>query len=167
MNAPSIPPAHPPLRSLPAPALQPLMDLQVEVAAPIELGDLPAGRRRVIPITGGQVQGRLGSGRVLAGGADWQWVLEGRVAQLEAHYVLEFDGGRLVAVHNRALRVASAETTAALLRGEVVDPRQVYFRCQPRFETAVPEWRWLMERQFVGTGQREPATVRMSFFSVE
>lgn len=142
------------------------MDLQVQVDPALDLGLLAPGQRRLIPLRGGQVQGRLGEGRLLAGGSDWQWIEDGRVARLQARYVIDFGGGRLLAVHNDALRVASAETTAALLRGEPVDPAAVYFRCQPRFETAVPEWRWLMEHQFVGSGERTPDAVRLSFFTV-
>ena len=46
---------------------------------------------------------------------------------------------------------------AKLLRGEPVDPAQVYFRCNPRFETASPTLRWISERMFVGVGVRHPA----------
>jgi hypothetical protein len=69
-------------------------------------------------------------------------------------------------VHNRALRAAPAEVTAALLRGEPVDPAQVYFRCAPTFETASPALGWINERVFVGTGERHPSEVVMSFYAL-
>ena len=57
---------------LPTPALEPVFDLTVTVATPIEAGAITGlnsrGRRRIIPITGGTVRGRL-NGAVLPGGA--------------------------------------------------------------------------------------------------
>ncbi|HET9976936.1 MAG TPA: DUF3237 domain-containing protein [Burkholderiaceae bacterium] len=152
--------------SLAAPTLEPLCELLVEVGPALDVGELPQGRRRVVPITGGVVQGRL-QGRVLAGGADFQRVYEGgRIAELDARYVLQLDDGSLVHVRNRALRVTDAENAARLLRGEAVDPAAVYFRCQPVLEASASAWRWLGERQFVGSGVREPARVRLAFFEV-
>jgi Protein of unknown function (DUF3237) len=152
--------------SLAAPTLAPLCELVVEVGAALDVGELPQGRRRVVPITGGVVSGRL-QGRVLAGGADFQSVHEGgRIAHLDARYTLELDDGVLVQVRNLALRVTDADNGARLLRGEAVDPAAVYFRCQPSFEASAAPWRWLGERQFIGTGVREPARVRLAFFEV-
>jgi Protein of unknown function (DUF3237) len=152
--------------SLAPPALERLIDLTVEVGAALDLGHSALGQRRMVPILGGHFSGPLGQGRVLPGGADWQLVIEGQMAQLDARYVLAFDNGAQLYVHNTALRVASADTTQALMRGEVVPDAAVYFRCQPRFETSAEPLQWLMQRQFIGTGVRRPASVHLSFFTV-
>lgn len=152
--------------TLPPPALQHLCDLAVQVGEPIDVGDTPLGRRRMVPILGGEVAGPALRGKVLPGGADYQRIVGGSVAQLDARYVIELDDGARVFVHNTALRVAAPEVTARLMRGEPVAPDSVYFRCQPRFETAAPAWAWLQQQQFVGTGQRDPQCVRMSFYAV-
>jgi hypothetical protein len=89
-----------------------------------------------------------------------------RLTELDARYVLETDGGDRIYVHNRALRAAAPEVTAQLLRGEPVDPAQVYFRCTPSFETASPALAWITERLFVGTGVRRPDRVEVRFFTV-
>ena len=149
---------------LAAPALPFFADLSVQVAAPQEIGHTPAGRRRVIPILGGEVRGDGWTARVLPGGADFQLIVGETMAQLDARYVLETDGGELVFVQNKALRVASPEVTARLVRGEPVDPAQVYFRCLPSFETAAPSLAWINERLFVGTGVRRPDRVEISVF---
>jgi hypothetical protein len=88
------------------------------------------------------------------------------VAELEAHYALALDDGTRVYVLNRGLRVASAEDTARLMRGEAVDPARVHFRCTPRFEVAEGPWRWLMRSVFAGTGVRRPDRVELRFFRV-
>ncbi len=151
---------------LAAPDLRHFADLTVQVAAPIEVGPVGHGLRRVIPIIGGTCVARDWSARVLAGGADFQLVVNERMARLEARYVLETEAGERIYVHNDALRTAAPEVMARLVRGEPVDAAQVYFRCAPRFETAAPSLAWMTERVFLGTGLRRPQDVVMRFFEV-
>jgi len=153
---------------LPAPSLRPCIDLWVDVDAPIEVGPVGAGTRRVVPIKGGRAVG-IGRGwnaRVLAGGADYQIVTADGCALLQARYVLETDAGDRIYVENNAIRTGPPELVARLLRGEPVDPAAIYFRCVPRFEAAAPALRWLSERVFIGTGARHPRQVVMRFFEV-
>ena len=123
---------------LAAPGLARFADLNVQVAAAIEVGDTGRGVRRVIPILGGSCVARDWTARVLAGGADFQLLVNERMARLEARYVLETDAGDRIYVHNEALRTAPPEVMARLVRGEPVAPSDVYFRCVPRFETSAP-----------------------------
>jgi len=148
------------------PALARFADLEVEVGAPVEIGRVPAGVRRVIPIVGGRCTGRGFSARVLPGGADFQLIVSETMARLEARYVLETDAGDRIYVHNDAIRTAAPAVMARLVRGEPVDPAEVYFRCLPRFECAAPALAWIGERVFVGVGVRRPAAVAMRFFEV-
>ena len=152
--------------TLPPPALEHLCDLAVDVGVPVDVGHSPLGQRRVVSILGGSVSGRI-AGRVLPGGADFQLIHGATLARLEARYVLELDDGARLFVQNYALRVASAEVTARLLRGEPVDPNDVYFRGQVNIETGDERWSWLNERQFLCVGQRLPAQVRMTFYAVQ
>lgn len=151
---------------LPTPSLRFFADLSVTVAAPQEVGQTHHGLRRLIPIVGGQVQGEGWRGRVLPGGADFQLIVNPRMAELDARYTIETDGGDLVYVHNLAVRTAAPEVMARLVRGEPVSPEQVYFRSNPRFETASVALAWITERLFVGTGARHPERVVMRFFEV-
>ena len=147
-----------------APSLEHFANLRVEVGAPQVLGQGPGGLRRVVPITGGQAQGHGWTARVLPGGSDFQLIVSDTLSELDARYGLETDAGDLVYVQNHALRAASPEVMGRLLRGEPVDPSQVYFRCSPRFETASPSLKWINERMFVGAGVRRPAEVAMRFY---
>ncbi|MGA8391121.1 MAG: DUF3237 domain-containing protein [Burkholderiaceae bacterium] len=155
--------------TLPTPTLEPIADLTVFVATPIEAGQVTGlnsrGRRRIIPITGGKVTGKL-SGTVLPGGADFQMVVSDTCADLDARYLLRLDNGEHVFVMNRALRRGSVEDIARLVRGEPVDPAAIYFRCAPTFEVSSPALAWLTESLFVGTGARFPDRVEMRFFRV-
>jgi len=69
-------------------------------------------------------------------------------------------------VQNTALRVASLENSQRILRGEPVNPADIYFRCQPRLEAAGAQWAWLAESQFIGSGRRAPDGVFLSFYRI-
>ena len=152
--------------NLPTPQLNFFADLSVHVDKPLEVGQALHGMRRVIPILGGEVQGQGWTARVLPGGADFQLSLNPRMAELDARYVIETDGGDLIFVQNRAVRTAAPEVMARLVRGEPVEPQSVYFRCSPSFETASTALGWISERLFIGTGARHPDRVVMRFFEV-
>ena len=152
--------------NLPTPQLNFFADLSVQVGMPQEVGQTVHGLRRLIPIVAGAVQGQGWTARVLPGGADFQLLVNERMAELDARYVLETDGGDLIYVQNRAIRTASSDVMAQLVRGEVVDPQSVYFRCSPSFETASQSLAWISERFFIGTGARYPDKVVMRFFEV-
>ncbi len=151
---------------LPTPGLEFFADLSVQVDRPQEVGQVPGGLRRMVPILGGEVVGQGWRGKVLPGGADFQMILDQTVAHLDARYIIETDGGDRIFVQNRAVRAAPPEVTARLLRGEPVDASQVYFRCSPSFETTSQALAWIHERIFVGTGARHPDRVVLRCFSL-
>src|SRR4051794_30450993 len=149
-----------------APALSFVADIRVEVGQPITIGETGAGLRRVIPILGGTVDGPRLSGRVVAGGADFQILRADGVMELEAKYVLEATGGGLIYVVNHGLRHGPADAVEKLMRGEPVDPKLIYFRAAPAFETAAPEFKWMMQSLFVCTGTRLPTQVLLSLYEI-
>ena len=154
------------MNDLPTPELKFFADLTVLVDTPQEVGMAVHGKRRVIPILGGDVQGQGWTARVLRGGADFQLIVNQTLAELDARYVLETDAGDLIFVQNRAVRTASPEVMAKLIQGEKVDPQLVYFRCTPQFETSSKSLAWISERLFIGTGARQPNRVVMRLFEV-
>src|SRR4029453_17185205 len=96
------------------PKLTLAMTLRVQVGAPMELGDVPGGRRRIIPILGGTFEGPNVRGKVLAGGADWQIVRADGLAELDTRYALQTDSGKLVYIQNAGIRHAPPEVTKKL-----------------------------------------------------
>jgi hypothetical protein len=141
-------------------------ELRVQVGTPMDVGLIPGGRRRIVPILGGTFEGSGMKGRVLPGGADWQIVRADGLGELDTRYTLETDDGKTIYVQNVGIRHASPEVTAKLMKGEPVDPSLVYFRTVPKFETSAPELAWLMRSVFVGTGERYPADVVMRFWKL-
>lgn len=149
------------------PTLTYVMTLRVQVGTPLDVGQVPRGRRRVIPILGGTFEGPTIRGKVLPGGADWQIVRADGLAELDTRYALQTDSGSLIYIQNAGIRHASPEVTKKLLAGEPVDPSQVYFKTVPIFETAAPELQWLTRAIFVGTGERMPTEVIVHVWRVE
>lgn len=146
--------------------LQPLFRAEITLAPPQELGETPQGRRRIIGITGGRFSGERLSGRVLAGGADWQVIRADGVADLDARYTLETSDGALIYVRNRGYRHGSPEVLKKLSSGESVDPSLYYMRTTPRFETGDARYAWLNRIVCVATGARRPAAVELEVFEV-
>ena len=149
------------------PRLTLAMTLRVQVGPPMELGQVPGGRRRIIPILGGTFEGPQIRGKVLAGGADWQIVRADGLAELDTRYALQTEQGSLIYIQNAGLRHAPPEITKKLLAGEPVDPALVYFKTVPAFETSAPELQWLTRAIFVGTGERHPAEVVIRVWRVD
>jgi Protein of unknown function (DUF3237) len=148
------------------PQLKHFADVSARVDRPMEIGRTALGLRRVVNILGGEAQGDGWTARIVPGGADYQLIAGDTLALLEAHYVLETDAGDRIYVHNSGYRAAPAEVTAKLLRGELVDPALVYFRCIPKFQTGSTALAWINERLFVGSGVRHPDRVVMRFFEL-
>src|SRR3954467_7207969 len=116
-------------------------------------GDIGHGVRRIIPIVGGEVRGDV-NGKVCAFGADFQIIRPNELIELEAKYAFETDDGAVVYVENKGLRFGPVELLQKLKRGEPVDPKLIYFRTVPRFETGAAKYRWLMENLFIGSAAR-------------
>jgi hypothetical protein len=148
------------------PGLRHLCDLDVELGPPLELGDSPRGRRRIIPIVGGTVSGERLSGRILNLGADWQTIFADGTAELDTRYSMETSDGAVIDIRNFGYRHGPKEVLDALMRGEIVDPTRYYMRTQPRFETGDARYLWLNRIVCVGSGARLKDGVRISFFEV-
>jgi hypothetical protein len=151
----------------PQPTLTFAFEVRATVGAPMEVGAVAQGRRRIVPITGGTFEGPNLRGKVMSGGADWQIIRADGFTELDTRYTLETDNGRIIYVQNAGMRHAAPDVMKRLLAGEAVDPAVVYFRTVPKFETASPDLQWLTRAVFVGLGERYPKDVRIRFFRLE
>ena len=131
-----------------------------------EVGATPHGQRRIIPITGGSFEGPAMKGTVEPGGADWQVIRPDRVVELDARYTLKTDDGVLIYIVNKGYRHGSVEVLQRLSRGEVVDPKEYYFRTTPLFETASDRYDFLNKHIFVATAERKSDRVIIHFYKV-
>ena len=154
--------------SPPAPSLTFAFELRAKVGDPVEIGQIPHGRRRIVPILGGTVRGPMMNATVVPNsGADWQIIQPDGFSELDTRYTLQTEKGQLVYVQNAGIRHAAPDVMKKLLAGQVVDPTLVYFRTVPKFETSVPDLQWLTRSIFVGVGERLPNDVVIRFYRVD
>jgi hypothetical protein len=149
-----------------APELRFAFELQAEIGAPLDFGETQNGHRRVIPITGGRVEGPRLKGRILPGGADWQILRPDGAAELDARYTIQSDQGALIYVVNRGVRHGPPQVLERLNRGEPVEPGSYYFRSVATFETGAEECVWLTRAIILGTGERYPDKVVLRFWEL-
>ena len=147
-------------------AVEHLADALIDVGAPITIGDVGDGVRRVVPILGGSITGPRFRATILAAGADYQIIRPQGVASLDARYVARTDDGAMIYIVNTGIRYGTPDITARLTRGEFVDPALVYFRTTPRFETASSAYEWLTQSLFIASAVRHPERVELRIFTV-
>lgn len=136
----------------PKPGLTYMGRFSVDLTAPIwELGKTSdAGKRRIIPITGGNFKGPLVNGEILNNGADWQVVTSDGLAVIDTRYLLKMDDGELVYLQTKGLRYGPADVMADVAKGKPVDPNKYYFRLYMTFETTSAKYAWLNRAMAVG-----------------
>lgn len=129
-------------------------------------GDGP-GSRRLVAINGGNIRGPRINGTILPVGADWPTLHPGGVLTFDARWSFQTTDGALVYVQNRGIRRASLEVHDRLDRNEAVDPKLVYFRTTPVFETGALGYQWLVHSIFVATGRRGPNALDLDVYEVQ
>lgn len=95
----SLPP-HVPATTQAGLGLELLTRLTVTLGPALVPGEVPAGQRRVIPITGGAMVGPGLRGEVLPGGADWFVWRPGDTGSVSARYSLRTDDGVVLGIVN-------------------------------------------------------------------
>src|SRR6202020_1831308 len=121
-----------------------ILRLEASLGDVIEVGNVAAGHRRIVPLTGGTFAGPEINGTLLPGAsADWQTILPDGTALGDIRYTLQTDHGDLLYVQSRGVRHGSAEVLARLAHGEDVDASEYTFRTSTQIETAAPNLDWL------------------------
>src|SRR2546430_3917169 len=145
---------------LPDPRLTRVFRLEATLGEPLDLGDTPCGRRRIVPASGGTFAGPELNGKLLPGAsADWQVVLPDGTALGDIRHTLQTDDGALLYVQSRGVRHGNAEVLERLGRGEDVAPSEYTFRTWTQIETASPRLDWLNKGVFISVGGRRPDSV--------
>jgi uncharacterized protein DUF3237 len=153
---------------LPDPQLRHIYRVEATLGVPLDLGDTPAGRRRIVPLTGGRFVGPDLAGALLAGGsADWQIIRPDGAAIGDLRYSLQTDDGGLLYVQARGVRHGPPEVLARLGRGEDVAASEYTFRTTTQIETSAPGLEWLNDGVFVAVGGRQPSGVVYDVYLVE
>ncbi|MBI4969376.1 MAG: DUF3237 domain-containing protein [Rhodospirillales bacterium] len=140
------------------PTLEPLFAMTLTVAPPTDVGRTPVGHRRVVPVTGGRIDGPRLKATVLPG-EDWIVERADGAFEIDVRMPIKSDDGAMILMRYTGLRHGPPEVLARLGRGEPVDPKDYFLRILLRFETAAPPYDWLNRVLAVGSGARSAASV--------
>lgn len=118
------------------PTLTHVFDIKAEIGEAINGGPCPNGVRITIPITGGQVTGRV-NGKVMPGGADYQILNPGQQrSELQAIYTIMTNDSVAIHVCNEGINRFA--------------PDDSYFMTSPKFECDINSpYNWLNNRIFI------------------
>jgi len=157
------------IRSLPVTELKSrhLFTITMQLPPTLELGDTPAGNRRVFTVSGGRFDGDRLRGEVLSqASSDLLLVRADGAFQQDVRLILRTDDGALILMTYRGVRYALPDITARIARGEHVAPSDYYLRTAPFFETSSAKYSWLNRIVTVGIGERQTDGVKYEVFEI-
>ena len=120
-----------------------------------DVGPVPTGHRRVIPITGGHLGGPRLDATILPGSA----IIDSRYSAVTA------DGAQLY-IATEGFRYGPPQVISRLAAGEDVARDEYIFRLGVRIECGSPELAWVNRTIFVATAARQPASVSYDLYSI-
>ncbi len=145
---------------LPDPRLNLVYRLEATVGDAQDVGQISAGQRRIVPLTGGTFSGPELRGTLLpAASADWQIILPDGTAIGDVRYTLKTERGDLLYVQSQGVRHGPPEVLERLGRGEDVDASEYTFRTSATIETGADSLDWLNKGIFISVGGRQPGGV--------
>jgi hypothetical protein len=144
-----------------------LFTITIKLQPTIEMGDTPAGKRRVFSVSDGEFAGDRIRGTIMPViGSDLLLVRADGSAQQDVRMLLKTDDGVLVLMTYRGVRHASDEVNARIARGEQVNGSDYYLRTAPFFETSSRRYSWINRIVAVGVGERRADSVVYEVFEI-
>jgi hypothetical protein len=144
-----------------------LFTITIELDPTIEMGNTPAGKRRIFSVRGGEFAGDRIRGAILPViGSDLLLVRADESAQQDVRMLLKTDDGDLVLMTYRGVRHASDEVNARIARGERVSGSDYYLRTAPFFETSSTKYSWINKIVAIGVGERRADSVVYEVFEI-
>jgi hypothetical protein len=144
-----------------------LFTITMKLPPILELGDTPAGNRRVFTVSGGEFIGdRLRGGVLPQASSDLLLVRTDGSSQQDVRLILRTDDGALILMTYRGVRHAPADVSARIARGERVAASDYYLRTAPFFETSSSKYAWLNKIVSVAVGERQSDGVSYDVFEI-
>ena len=143
-----------------------LMKLIVRVDAPIEIGKVLTGVRRIFNATGGEVEGDRLRGNVLPGGGEWFLQGDGSVGQADVRLLLQTEGGAHIYVRYTGVLDFNEAAVSAITEGRSTNFGDNLFLTHVRFESSDPSCAWLSQTIAVAEGRMHPDCVEYAIYEV-
>ena len=142
------------------------LTLTVDFAGMVNIGQTPAGLRRIAPVTGGTFVGERLNGEVLPGGNDWVINRADGVMVIDVRLTLKTDDGALIYLSYQGRFLAAPDAMARFAKGVPLDPSEYSLAMVARFECGDARYDWLNNVVAVGTGERTPTGPIYSIFEI-
>jgi hypothetical protein len=131
-----------------------LYKINLTLDAPVDIGNIPVGKRVIYPVSGGSFEGPKMKGKVRAFGADWVLRLDSVTTKLDVKLLLETDDGQLISSSYTGIVHNNPDGTT-------------YWRISPVFETVSKKYNWLNYLLAVGVGSFSKGGVSYEVFSIK
>lgn len=141
------------------------LTLSVDFAAMLNIGQTPAGLRRIAPVTGGTFAGDRLNGTVLPG-ADWLINRPDGVMVIDVRLVLTTDDGALIYLTYQGRFLAEPEAMTRFAKGALLTPDEYSLAMTAKFECGDERYRWLNTVVAAGTGTQTLSEPVYSLFEI-
>ncbi len=131
-----------------------LYKINLTLDGPMEIGNVPIGKRVIYPIKGGTFEGPKLKGKVRAFGADWVLRADSVTTKLDVKLILETDDGQLISNTYTGIVYKRPDGTS-------------YWRTTPVFETSSKKYEWLNYLLAVGVGSFSKEGVTYEVFAIK
>ncbi len=149
------------------PGMDFLLRFEATFAPPQDLGETPAGGRRILVVETGRFEGPRLRGAVRAGGGDWVLMRRDGVAELDIRLTLETEDKALIYAIGIGVFDMSPEIRQRLSKGEKIDRDRYYFRTAWTFETGASQHESLNRLIALGVGERTLAGMITYVFAIQ
>ncbi len=143
-----------------------LFDVRIDLEPPLDIGPTGAGRREIIYIRRGTIEGPHLQAEVLPGGGDWLLRREDGSLLLDIRAVARTGDGHLIYIAARGLYSLTPEGMQHAQEGKPVPAKEQYFREALMFETSAEPYAWLNRTLAVGVGEFSPGSVKVSVYAI-
>ncbi|MDO4486851.1 MAG: DUF3237 family protein [Bacillota bacterium] len=129
-----------------------LFELTVCQNDDIEMGQTCSGEILVSPTGDGAFSGELLQGKVVPAGMGTTCTPAPGINDIDTVMLLQADDGAYILMELKAIFDTDEAVEARLMKGEVVDPDEYYYKGVVSFRTGSDKYRWLERKVCVCTG---------------
>ena len=155
----------------PAGAQTPTAEIKTQYLATYEVLLGPAqmvGKRLVVPVTGGTLQGPKVKGEFVEPSGDWLIPMPDGTLRLDARESIKADDGEILFLELGGVVVTNKELLDRFSKGEVLTPKDEYFITAGTIATTSKKYDWLNHVQLIGKMISVQSTkARFDLFTVE
>lgn len=144
-----------------------LMQMKAHVEAPIEIGPMPIGTRRVFNAVSGTFEGERLRGEVLHNGGEWFLDAGDGMGQVDVRLMLRTEDGAPIYMRYSGIMDFNELVGQKLAQGVSTDYGDNRFLTHVRFECADPRYAWLTTTVAVGEGRMHPDCVEYAIYELE